>query len=216
MLADDDELVPRGRDALVAEALAAARRYDDPDVGVAAVRALRRRELFRTAVAELLGLVGGRRVRRRAVRHRGRHDRRRARARAARRARRGAGRRCRRGSSSSRWAASAAASSASPATPTCSSSTTRCPAPTSATRTRPRWPSPSELRRLLMIPTPDPALEVDAVAAPRGAQRTAGAHPRRPTPRTTSAGPRPWEAQALLRAEPVAGDDGPRPHGSSR
>ena len=56
MLADDEELTPRGRDALVVEALAAARRYDDPDVGVAAVRALRRRELFRTSVAELLRL----------------------------------------------------------------------------------------------------------------------------------------------------------------
>jgi glutamate-ammonia-ligase adenylyltransferase len=54
MLADDDELVPRTRDALAHEARAAAVRHEDPEVAVAAVRALRRRELFRTAVAELL------------------------------------------------------------------------------------------------------------------------------------------------------------------
>ena len=54
MLADDDELVPRSREALVHEARAAAQRHEDPEVAVAAVRALRRRELFRTAVAELL------------------------------------------------------------------------------------------------------------------------------------------------------------------
>jgi glutamate-ammonia-ligase adenylyltransferase len=54
MLADDDELVPRSREALVHEARAAAARHEDPEVAVAAVRALRRRELFRTAVAELL------------------------------------------------------------------------------------------------------------------------------------------------------------------
>ena len=57
MLADDAELEPRSRDALVTEAIAAARRHDDPAVAVAAVRALRRRELFRTAVAELLGVA---------------------------------------------------------------------------------------------------------------------------------------------------------------
>lgn len=54
MLADDDELIPRSREALVHEARAAANRHDDPEVAVAGVRALRRRELFRTAVAELL------------------------------------------------------------------------------------------------------------------------------------------------------------------
>jgi glutamate-ammonia-ligase adenylyltransferase len=57
MLADDTELVPRGRESLEVEALAAARRHDDPVVAVGAVRALRRRELFRTAVAELLGVA---------------------------------------------------------------------------------------------------------------------------------------------------------------
>ena len=54
MLADDAELIPRSREALVHEARAAAIRHDDPQVAVAAVRALRRRELLRTAVSELL------------------------------------------------------------------------------------------------------------------------------------------------------------------
>ncbi|QFG27521.1 bifunctional [glutamine synthetase] adenylyltransferase/[glutamine synthetase]-adenylyl-L-tyrosine phosphorylase [Actinomadura sp. WMMB 499] len=63
MLAGDAELVPRPHDALRAEALAAVRRHAaSPDAGTAAaeaavtvVRAQRRRELFRVAVADLLG-----------------------------------------------------------------------------------------------------------------------------------------------------------------
>jgi len=54
MLADDEELEARCREALVHEARAAAQRHDNPEVAVAAVRALRRRELFRTAVSEIL------------------------------------------------------------------------------------------------------------------------------------------------------------------
>lgn len=55
LLASDAELAPRDRAALTAEVLAAARRHDDPAAAVATVRSLRRRELFRTAVADLLG-----------------------------------------------------------------------------------------------------------------------------------------------------------------
>ena len=54
MLADDSDLLPRSRDALLAEVNAAAERHDDPVGAVAAIRALRRRELFRIAVADLL------------------------------------------------------------------------------------------------------------------------------------------------------------------
>ena len=57
MLADDDELVPRSREALLAEALAATGRYPDSDQAIRAVRGLRRRELFRVSVADLLGLM---------------------------------------------------------------------------------------------------------------------------------------------------------------
>ena len=63
----------------------------------------------------------------------------------------------------------------------------------------------AELRRLLMLPVPDPALIVDADLRPEGRQgplvRTLAAY--RAYYRRWSA---PWEAQALLRAEPVAGD----------
>jgi [glutamine synthetase] adenylyltransferase / [glutamine synthetase]-adenylyl-L-tyrosine phosphorylase len=63
----------------------------------------------------------------------------------------------------------------------------------------------AELRRLLMLPSPDPVLQVDADLRPEGRQgplvRTLAAY--RSYYRRWSA---PWEAQALLRAEPVAGD----------
>lgn len=57
LLASDTDLAPRDRESLTAEVLAAARRHDDPATAVATVRSLRRRELFRTAVADLLGLL---------------------------------------------------------------------------------------------------------------------------------------------------------------
>ena len=56
MLADDAELEPRSLEALLAEASAATARHDDPQTAVAAVRALRRRELFRIGAASILRL----------------------------------------------------------------------------------------------------------------------------------------------------------------
>jgi len=56
MLGRDDELQPRTAEALTAEVLAAVRRNDDWENAVAAARGLRRRELVRTACADLLGL----------------------------------------------------------------------------------------------------------------------------------------------------------------
>ncbi|GLW72454.1 glutamate-ammonia-ligase adenylyltransferase [Kitasatospora phosalacinea] len=55
MLGDVGGLVPRGRAALEAEVLAAVGRAADPAAAVAAARAVRRRELFRTAAADVLG-----------------------------------------------------------------------------------------------------------------------------------------------------------------
>jgi len=58
MFADDAELVPKPADALRAEMAAAARRYGgDAEQAAVAVRSLRRRELFRVAVANVLGLI---------------------------------------------------------------------------------------------------------------------------------------------------------------
>lgn len=56
ILADDTELAPRPYRALESEALAAVRHHDDADEAVAAVRAVRRRELLRIAVADLLAM----------------------------------------------------------------------------------------------------------------------------------------------------------------
>ncbi len=58
MLADEAQLSPRPAVALHQEAMAAVRRHDTADEAVAAVLALRRRELLRTAAADLLGLSG--------------------------------------------------------------------------------------------------------------------------------------------------------------
>ncbi|MET9340923.1 bifunctional [glutamine synthetase] adenylyltransferase/[glutamine synthetase]-adenylyl-L-tyrosine phosphorylase [Nonomuraea sp. NPDC003804] len=57
MLGSDADLRPRPVAALRAEAAAAVSRHTDAEATVAAVRALRRRELFRTAVADLSGLT---------------------------------------------------------------------------------------------------------------------------------------------------------------
>ena len=58
MLGDDAQLAPRPPAALHAEAAATVGRHDDAADAVAAVLALRRRELLRTAAADLLGLSG--------------------------------------------------------------------------------------------------------------------------------------------------------------
>ncbi|HEX6684835.1 MAG TPA: bifunctional [glutamine synthetase] adenylyltransferase/[glutamine synthetase]-adenylyl-L-tyrosine phosphorylase [Candidatus Limnocylindrales bacterium] len=58
LLADDAELRPRGRQSLVDGASAAAARHEPAEQAVAAVRALRRRELFRIAAADALSSAG--------------------------------------------------------------------------------------------------------------------------------------------------------------
>ncbi|MBO0869248.1 MAG: bifunctional [glutamine synthetase] adenylyltransferase/[glutamine synthetase]-adenylyl-L-tyrosine phosphorylase, partial [Micromonosporaceae bacterium] len=57
LLADDGELVPREAAVLHDGFCAAAIRHDQPAQAVAAIRALRRRELFRIAGADLIGLL---------------------------------------------------------------------------------------------------------------------------------------------------------------
>ncbi|MCU1591763.1 MAG: (Glutamate--ammonia-ligase) adenylyltransferase [Frankiales bacterium] len=57
MLASDDELVPRDRLVLHSAFTSVARRRDDWEAAVAAVRGLRRQELLRVACADLLGLL---------------------------------------------------------------------------------------------------------------------------------------------------------------
>ncbi len=55
MLADDHELIPRSFERLRAEMSAAAGRQQSPEAAVEAIRAIRRRELFRVAAGDLLG-----------------------------------------------------------------------------------------------------------------------------------------------------------------
>lgn len=61
-LDDDAELEPRSHERLFAEADAILTRADEPVPAVGALRALRRRELARTAVADVLGVVTGTRA----------------------------------------------------------------------------------------------------------------------------------------------------------
>ncbi|MBA2716708.1 MAG: bifunctional [glutamine synthetase] adenylyltransferase/[glutamine synthetase]-adenylyl-L-tyrosine phosphorylase, partial [Propionibacteriales bacterium] len=57
LLASDDDLQPRDTDALTREICSAALRHTDPIEAITAVRALRRRELLRVAAADVFGLL---------------------------------------------------------------------------------------------------------------------------------------------------------------
>jgi len=208
MFGDNAELAPRSLAALCSEMMAAAQRYDDDaEAAVSAIRSVRRRELLRIAAADVLGVtegldataealtgVTGATVRTAldvAVRKVSAELRRPLPTRFAVIAMgRFGGHECGYGSDADvlfvhdpipgqpeRDASDAAQSVA------------------------------AELRRLLALPVPDPALVVDADLRPDGRQgplvRTLAAY--RAYYRGRSA---PWEAQALLRAEPAAGDAG--------
>ncbi|MFB8083414.1 bifunctional [glutamine synthetase] adenylyltransferase/[glutamine synthetase]-adenylyl-L-tyrosine phosphorylase [Streptomyces sp. NPDC056013] len=58
LLGDPEGLKPRGREHLEQEVLAAVGRASDAEQAVAAARGVRRRELFRTAAADLIGSYG--------------------------------------------------------------------------------------------------------------------------------------------------------------
>lgn len=57
LLASDEDLEPRTLTELRSEMKAAARRQSEPDKAVEAVRAIRRRELFRVAAADILSVI---------------------------------------------------------------------------------------------------------------------------------------------------------------
>lgn len=57
ILASVESLQPRSRDELKSEAQVTAKRYSDPAEAVNALRAMRRRELLRTGAADVLGLL---------------------------------------------------------------------------------------------------------------------------------------------------------------
>ncbi|MDD9381569.1 bifunctional [glutamine synthetase] adenylyltransferase/[glutamine synthetase]-adenylyl-L-tyrosine phosphorylase [Streptomyces sp. ZAF1911] len=58
LLGDPEGLVPRTHEALEQEVLAAVGRAETPEAGVAAARGVRRRELFRTTAADIIGSYG--------------------------------------------------------------------------------------------------------------------------------------------------------------
>ena len=201
---------PKLADALRAEMMAAARRHDgDAEQAAVAVRSLRRRELFRVAAANVLGLIDLARDGRGADRD---HDGARltpSLARHAREDRDGAGRpaadqvrddrdgplrrarvrlrqrrrrdlRARPAPRPRRGPATGAASDAAQAVGT-------------------------ELRRLLQLPAPDPPLVVDADLRPEGSRGRWSARSR-PAAAYYARRAAAWESQALLRAEFAVGD----------
>jgi glutamate-ammonia-ligase adenylyltransferase len=213
MLADDAELAPRPYGTLAAEAAAVARRHGAAEDAVAAIRAIRRRELLRVAAADLLGLIGPDQVRqaltsvvavtvesalavatrkvelelraplptRMCVVAMGRF-----------------------GGHESGYASDADVMFVHDPLPDASGSLGSAGSAGEAA-SRAAHHVAEELRRLLSLPAPDPPLVIDPDLRPEGRQgplvRTLASY--QAYYRRWSGS---WEAQALLRAEPVAGD----------
>jgi glutamate-ammonia-ligase adenylyltransferase len=57
MLGDDNELAPRSRKEMIGSVRFGAARHDDPEPIALAARAVRRREIVRTAIADIVGLT---------------------------------------------------------------------------------------------------------------------------------------------------------------
>jgi [glutamine synthetase] adenylyltransferase / [glutamine synthetase]-adenylyl-L-tyrosine phosphorylase len=207
LLADDRELMPRSLEALVTEARAAVARHDDPESAVSALRALRRRELFRIAACDVLGLIddhaimcgltdvteatliGTLEVAERSV--------------AAHRPD---------GVRPTRMALVAMGRFGGRELGYSSDADLifvhePLPGVDEQEASEAAFAIANDIRRLLMTPSPDPALEIDADLRPEGRQgplvRSLESY-RAYYDRWSS----PWEAQALLRARPFAGDAG--------
>ena len=204
---DDAELAPRSLVALRSEMMAAAQRYeDDAEGAVTAVRSVRRRELLRTASADVLCIPGGAlaataealtSITRAAVET--------ALAVAVRKISAEL-----RGPLPTRFAVIAMGRFGGHECGYASDADVlfvHDPLPGYAEKQAADAANAVavELRRLLALPVPDPPLVVDSDLRPEGRQgplvRTLAAY--RGYYQRWSA---PWEAQALLRAEPVAGD----------
>jgi glutamate-ammonia-ligase adenylyltransferase len=209
---DDAELVPRGQDALVAEMSAAARRHsDDPEGAVAAVRSVRRRELLRVSAADILtvdvaagpGDAAGLAATGEALSAVTT-----AALRAALEVAVGKVELERRGPLPTRFAVIAMGRFGGHESGYGSDADVlfvHDPVVDGKDAADAAHAVAAELRRLLALPVPDPPLIVDADLRPEGRQgplvRTLAAY--RAYYRRWSA---PWEAQALVRAEPAAGD----------
>ncbi|NKZ07643.1 bifunctional [glutamine synthetase] adenylyltransferase/[glutamine synthetase]-adenylyl-L-tyrosine phosphorylase [Actinomadura latina] len=212
LLGGEGDLAPRPEEALRAEALAAVRRHAEgsrpAEEAVGVVRGLRRRELFRVAVADLLGLAGVRAVGDALT-----------------------------GIATVTIEAALQAAVNKIEMESRSPLPTRLavvamgrfgghelgygsdadvmfvheplPGADEAAAGRAAHAVAEELRRLLALPAPDPPLEIDPNLRPEGRQG--------PLVRTLASyaayyarWSEPWEAQALLRADPLIGDAGLR------
>lgn len=203
MLAEEGDLAPRDVERLSVETAAILSRHEEPEPTVSAVRALRRRELFRIAAADILGAAAAPQV------MSGISD---------------------LTSVSLQAALQAAVSnyeSAKGAVPTRVAVIAMgrfggaelgygsdadvmfvhdpLPGMPEKEATDAALTIVNDMRRLLSSPSPDPPLEIDADLRPEGRQG--------PLVRTLasyaayySRWSSPWEAQALIRARPVAGD----------
>jgi glutamate-ammonia-ligase adenylyltransferase len=205
LLADDRELLPRSREALVVEAEAAVSRHEDPEAAVGALRSLRRRELFRIAACDILGLIDEQGVMQAltdvteaalvgtlAVAERS----------AA----------AERGALPTRMSLVAMGRFGGGELGYSSDADlifVHDPVPGADEKdaSDAAFAIANDIRRLLMAPSPDPALVIDADLRPEGRQgplvRSLESY-RAYYERWSS----PWEAQALIRARPVAGDTG--------
>jgi len=207
MFGDDAELAPRTLAALGSEMMAAAHRYDDDaEAAVAAIRSVRRRELLRIAAADVLGVTEDLDATAEALTSVTRATVQTALAVAMRKVAeeqrrplptrfaviamgRFGGHECGYGSDADVLFV-------------------HDPLPGRAEReaSDAAHAVAAELRRLLALPVPDPALVVDADLRPDGRQgplvRTLAAYRAYYEGRSA-----PWETQALLRAEPTAGDE---------
>ncbi|MEU8796724.1 bifunctional [glutamine synthetase] adenylyltransferase/[glutamine synthetase]-adenylyl-L-tyrosine phosphorylase [Spirillospora sp. NPDC048819] len=212
ILGSDADLAPRPFEALRSEALAAVRRYTEDtasaEEAVGVVRGLRRRELFRVAVADLLGMADVRTVGEALT-----------------------GIATVTVEAALRAAANKIEAAAGEPLPTRMAVVAmgrfgghelgygsdadvmfvHDPLPGADERAagRAAHAVAEELRRLLALPAPDPPLEIDPNLRPEGRQG--------PLVRTLASyaayyarWSEPWEAQALLRADPLIGDAGLR------
>ena len=204
LLAHDEDLVPRTRADLAAELSTSLSRHEDPEGAVALARAVRRRELFRVSTADLLGVASVEQVEQAltdvaAVTIEAALD---VATRAAEAARGGV--------LPTRLAVVAMGRFGGHELGYASDADVLfVHEPFEGADDRDASDAAQavvgELRRLLAVPSPDPALVVDANLRPEGRQG--------PLVRTLASyaayyerWSHAWESQALLRADPVAGD----------
>ncbi|MFG1960768.1 bifunctional [glutamine synthetase] adenylyltransferase/[glutamine synthetase]-adenylyl-L-tyrosine phosphorylase [Nonomuraea sp. NPDC049028] len=205
LLGSDEDLAARSPDALLKEASAAVSRHgSDMESAVAAVRALRRRELFRTAVADISGLMSIEQV---GVALSSLND---VTIQAALDVAIGKVELERRGPLPTRFAVIAMGRLGGMESSYASDADVmfvHSPVPGASERdaTDAAYAVANELRRLLALPAPDPPLLIDPDLRPEGRQgplvRTLASY-QAYYARWSS----PWEAQALLRARFSAGD----------